>query len=780
MHEFLATCPQGFESTLCTQLLALGAAEVEEKAGGAGFKAEFATAQTICLHATLASRIMLRLVTFKCEDDSDLYMGSYGVNWERYFTADKTIAVSFFGTSETLRNTQYSALKIKDGLCDRFFSREKRRPDVQKDDPMVHVTGRLHRGEATLYLDLCGASLQQRHIQKKIGEAPLNENLAAYLLLRAGYSGGNFIDPMCGSGTLLIEAAALATGRAAALSRRHFAFENLTLYEKEAFARAKEEAAKRFEEGKQRFLQSGFRIVGFDKDPKMVKTALENIESAGLSSVVQVYEGAVEDFANPLYGEPLTVITNPPYGERLGSAADLLSLYETLGRKLKEQCPKTTAGVISSDPALLSAVRLSAFKTYKVHNGPLKCEFRLYKIEEGGTLKEEDEALDFQNRLKKNLKNLKSLAAREGWEAYRLYDGDLPEYRAAIDRYADYYVLQEYRAPASVDPKTARRRLMLMIEGTMKVTGCDSSHLIVKTRQIQQGLRQYQKNENGGIRLTVAEGKARFEVNLDEYLDTGLFLDSRPVRQRLSALCQGKSLLNLFCYTGSATVQAALGGAVRSLSVDMSRTYLQWCLQNFKLNGLDLKRHEILQADCLSYISRTDAQKWDVIYIDPPSFSNSKRMEHSFDVMRDQTALLSNLTGHLNDGGTILFCTNLRSFKLDEESLKPYGLTAEDISAATIPQDFKRNQKIHHCYLLRFDRSAQTQRPEPMVSRLSEAKWEGKIAGSRGGRFKDEGAGVYGRGRSEPAREREDKRQPGKENKRRRTPRVFGPQGEQE
>ncbi len=776
MHDFLATCPQGFESTLCRQLHLLGAAEVEEKAGGAAFKAEFATAQTICLHAALASRIMLRLVSFKCEDDSDLYMGSYGVNWERYFDVDKTIAVSFLGTSDALRNTQYSALKIKDGLCDRFFSREGRRPDVSRDNPMVHVAGRLHRGEAALYLDLCGDSLQQRHIQKKIGEAPLNENLAAYLLLRAGYEGGNFIDPMCGSGTLLIEAASMATRRAASLSRKHFAFENLSLYDKDSFAKARQDALECFERGKQKFLHSGFKIIGFDKDPKMVKTALENLESAGLSSEVQVYEGAIEDFVNPLCGEPLTVITNPPYGERLGSAPDLLSLYETLGRKLKEQCPKTTAGVISSDPALLCALRLCAFKTYKVHNGPLKCEFRLYKIERRGTLKEEDEALDFQNRLKKNLKNLKTMAQREGLEAYRLYDGDLPEYRAAIDRYGDYYVLQEYRAPSSVDPKIARRRLMLMIEGAMKVLGCNSSHLIVKTRQIQQGTGQYQKNSGGGIIVAVAEGKARFEVNLDEYLDTGLFLDSRPVRKRLAMLSGGKSLLNLFCYTGSATVQAALGGATHSLSVDMSRTYLQWCLKNFKLNGLDLKRHEILQADCLSYISRTDAKKWDVIYIDPPSFSNSKRMEHSLDVMRDQTALLSNLTGHLNDGGVILFCTNLRSFKLDEEGLKPYGLAAEDISAPTIPQDFKRNQKIHRCYLLHFDKSAQTKEPEPMVSRVKEAKWEGKIAGSSDGRIKDDGKSICGLGGGKAGPE--DKRPPQKDKMKRRTIRVFGPQGE--
>ncbi len=267
-----------------------------------------------------------------------------------------------------------------------------------------------------------------------------------------------------------------------------------------------------------------------------------------------------------------------------------------------------------------------------------------------------------------------------------------------------------------------------MLSATVEVAGVSGDKVILKSREVMSGDRQYEKSEE--LRnefITVNEDNALFKVNLYDYLDTGLFLDGRLIRKLIREKSQGKSVLNLFAYTCSASVAAALGGATRVVSVDMSKTYLNWGMDNFKLNSLSLDNTDFIQADCLAWLSKDQEEKFDLIYIDPPTFSNSKRMESSFDVKRDHVQLLANLTRHLKDGGEVIFCNNMRGFVLDE-SISEYGFSFENISEKTLPRDFARDKKIHTCYRLVFNRADMVKQPEPMTSGKAAPKWQKSLS----------------------------------------------------
>ncbi|HCU2401455.1 TPA: bifunctional 23S rRNA (guanine(2069)-N(7))-methyltransferase RlmK/23S rRNA (guanine(2445)-N(2))-methyltransferase RlmL, partial [Enterobacter hormaechei] len=308
-------------------------------------------------------------------------------------------------------------------------------------------------------------------------------------------------------------------------------------------------------------------------------------------------------------------------------------------------------------------------------------------------------AEDYANRLRKNLKKFEKWAKQEGIECYRLYDADLPEYNVAVDRYADWVVVQEYAPPKTIDAQKARQRMLDVIAATIAVLGISPNKLVLKTRERQKGKNQYQKMGEKGDFIEVGEYNARLWVNLTDYLDTGLFLDHRIARRMLGQMSKGKDFLNLFSYTGSASVHAGLGGARSTTTVDMSRTYLEWAERNLRLNGLTGRQHRLLQADVLGWLRDTDEQ-FDLIFIDPPTFSNSKRMEDSFDVQRDHLRLMTDLKRLLRKGGTIMFSNNKRGFRMDHDGLAELGLKAQEISQKTLSQDFARNRQIHNCWLI--------------------------------------------------------------------------------
>ena len=420
---------------------------------------------------------------------------------------------------------------------------------------------------------------------------------------------------------------------------------------------------------------------------------------------------------NPSPEQSGTVICNPPYGERLGTTPALIALYSAFGQRLKQQFAGWNVSVFSSEEGLLDCLRLRSHRQFKAKNGPLDCIQKNYQISDR-TLSQQNEpsmvensiifqqnievAADFANRLQKNIKKIEKWAKQQGLDAYRLYDADLPEYNLAVDRYADHIVVQEYAAPKNIDENKARQRLLDAVSAILSVTGVETNKLILKVREKQKGANQYEKLANKGEYFYVNEYGAKLWVNLTDYLDTGLFLDHRLTRKMLGEMAKDKDFLNLFAYTGSATVHAALGGAKSTTTVDMSNTYLNWAEQNLILNDIEGKQHKLIQADCLQWLERCE-REFDLIFVDPPTFSNSKRMEDSWDVQRDHIKLLANLKRILRPQGTIIFSNNKRGFKMDFAALEQIGLTAVEISTKTLPLDFERNQRIHNCWLLKVE-----------------------------------------------------------------------------
>lgn len=307
----------------------------------------------------------------------------------------------------------------------------------------------------------------------------------------------------------------------------------------------------------------------------------------------------------------------------------------------------------------------------------------------------------FANRLGKNIKHLMKWAKRNHIEAWRIYDRDIPQFPFAIDVYGDHIHLQEYDTGWLMQPEEYEQWLNDVLEAIGFVTGFEPDHIHLKRRERQKGTQQYEKTGKQGEDFIVTENGRRFWVNLDKYLDTGLFLDHRNTRRKVGDTAAGKRFLNLFSYTGSFTVYAATGGAISSETVDLSNTYLDWAKRNFELNAIDLSRHQIIRADVFQYLkhAQNEGKKFDLIVMDPPSFSNSKKMLDILDIQRDQMKLISGAMNLLASDGLMYFSNNLRSFELDAHIMEKYAV--KDVSKQSVPDDF-RNKKIHQCWEIRY------------------------------------------------------------------------------
>ena len=707
MKQLFATTARGFEELLKVELTELGATECKIAQGGAHFQADDETLYRSLLWSRLASRILLPIVNGKVYSDLDLYSIVTGQDWLSYFDEKATFFVDFNGTNQEIRHTQFGAMRVKDAIVDYFERQGKARPNVDKDYPDVRIHVYLNKEELVVSLDLSGEALHLRGYREDTGQAPLRETLAAAIVLRSGWKKGTpLVDPMCGSGTLLIEAAQMEAQIALQLHRLHWGFDCWKGHNQDAWDKVKAEAVQQAETYFNQNLKPHF--YGFDLDHRVLKKAQKNAQNAGVAHLIHWKQGDVAALKNPSPDEVGTVICNPPYGERLGTTPALIALYSVFGQRLKNEFGGWNASIFSSESTLLDCLRMRSHRQFKAKNGPLDCVQKNYQISERKESASENPlefdrtstvAVDFANRLQKNIKKIEKWAKQQGLDAYRLYDADLPEYNVAVDRYGDHIVVQEYAAPKNIDENKARQRLLDAVTATLQVTGIETNKLILKVRQKQKGTNQYEKLANKGEYFYVNEYGAQLWVNLTDYLDTGLFLDHRLTRKMVGEMAKGKDFLNLFAYTGSATVHAALGGAKSTTTVDMSNTYLNWAEQNLILNDIEGKQHKLIQADCLQWLEKCDRQ-FDLIFVDPPTFSNSKRMEDSWDVQRDHIKLMRNLKRILRPNGTIVFSNNKRGFKMDFEALDELGLSAVEISAKTLPLDFERNKQIHNCWIV--------------------------------------------------------------------------------
>ncbi|WP_318453000.1 bifunctional 23S rRNA (guanine(2069)-N(7))-methyltransferase RlmK/23S rRNA (guanine(2445)-N(2))-methyltransferase RlmL [Photobacterium leiognathi] len=707
MNQYLAITSRGLENLLADELEQLGAQNIQVVHAGVRFKAEQATAYRCCLWTRISSRIIQVLSEFNVRDDMDLYLGATAINWMNYFDSNTRIVVDFNGTNREIRNSQYGAMKIKDAIVDRFTKADLRRPNIDRERPDLRVHMRLSGEKGILGLDMAGSGLHQRGYRSEAGKAPLRETHAAALVIKSGWTPEQpLLDPMCGSGTLLIEAAMIAAEIAPGLKRKRWGFESIKDFDKDAWMEIHAEATVKSRRGPAKVTTKFF---GREMDRRVLAVARDNAGRAGVKDLIDFEYGDATQLVRPEGFETGVILCNPPYGERLGTTPELISLYKEFGNRLKLAFAGSVAAIYSSSNELLSCMRMRADKQFKLRNGALDCVLKTYLITAGSVQKEdgqaegvivqEEVAPDFANRLKKNIAKLGKWAKREGVECYRIYDADIPNYNAAIDKYKDYIIIQEYAAPKSVSEELARRRIMDILRATIEVTGVESNKVILKVRERQKGKSQYQKLSSAERHMVVEEYGVELKVNLYDYLDTGLFLDHRITRRMLGKMAPGKDFLNLFSYTGSATVHAAVGGAKTTTTVDMSNTYLRWAQENMELNNQVGSQHEFIQADCLQWLQEVD-DTFDLIFIDPPTFSNSKRMKQSFDIQRDHIMLMENLKRMLRPEGQIVFSNNKRHFKMDLDKLNELGLHAKNISDKTLPMDFAKNKQIHNCWII--------------------------------------------------------------------------------
>ena len=851
-HEFYASCPEGFEVALADELRGLGLRQVRRLKGRVTFVGPAADAYRACLWSRLASRIFVTLARFDARDADELYENAAAIAWEHILRPGATLAVAARGTSDELRNSHFSALRVKDAVCDRLARVLGERPSVDTDCPDCRLSLTIRGDRASLQLDLSGDPLFKRlpreatrpgaaHVLRpdyaalalaqvnwqqtcanalvNTGDAaaPAAENDAATAANRAKSDEPNasansgcdldaaaseeasthsaqpidrdsaptafpvLIDLCCAGGGITLEAASVLAGRAPGIDRERWGFFGWAEHDEAAWTELHADALAQAERARGR----AARIVATDLSGDAVSCARRVLKAAGLADRVI--------FAQPDAEKILRKLSIPVISGATATGGIVLDTTEVALTKLprllalvndvRDGSPLPGSG-IALDLPIAALTRDAVIEqtlgtaTNRIAVMPNNEEAQLLTFAErtpaGGAPKGEGNdvteprdnrvALDlgdgapcpvflpesdqFARRLRKVAKQRRKWAQREGVTCYRVYDADLPDYSAAIDLYEGstatpgrWLVIAEYAAPRSVDPALAEKRLLDILAIAPRILDVEPENVFAKARIRSRGGSQYGKQAGGSnpskggkprggrggstpanhpgqgagsgapsdIRTRrlplIEEGGLTFAVNFNDYLDTGIFLDHRITRGLVREHAKNaRYFLNLFAYTGTATCYAADAGVEETVTVDLSNTYLDWAERNMEQNGFVGPDHHYVRADVMSWIRdmRATRNRWDLIFCDPPTFSNSSKMgRRTWDVQRDHVELLVGLSRLLSREGEAIFSCNLRTFRPDTEELARAGVVLTDITAQTIPEDFARNKKIHHCYLVR-------------------------------------------------------------------------------
>ena len=846
LHEFYASCPEGFETALADELRGMGLRQVRPLKGRVAFAGSPADAERACLWSRLASRIFVVLGRFACANAEDLYEATRSIAWERILRAGATIAVTARGTNDELRNSHFAALRVKDALCDRMLEVEGRRPNVDTDDPDARISLTLRGNRASIQLDLSGDPLFKRlpreatrthaaHVLRPDyaalacaqgnwqeicstaltntkdamgdedtaaptdGSAPADGNvLAGSTAERPTPALPVMIDACCAGGGVVLEAASILADRAPGLERRNWGFQSWSEHDAATWRELLNEADRRAELAKGRVA----RIVATDPSGDAVACARRILKAAGLADRVIFAQPDLDKISRKLMmpaccgGEPRGFVFLDTTETAISKMSRVLDLATSLhagacgADPVRAMLSTMPTVALTRDDLLIRALGEPA-RSLRVMPNNEEAELAVFSAANGaisageGNVAAEDsmpaedavessvapspattlidlgdgkpcpvlipESEQFARRLRKVAKLRRKWAQREGVTCYRVYDADLPDYSAAIDLYEGsattpgrWLVIAEYAAPREVDPALAEARLLDILTLAPRILQVDPDNVFAKARIRSRGGSQYGKQAGGtspsgqhgkggkprggrggsasnrpsqgagsgtpsDIRTRrlplIEEGGLTFAVNFNDYLDTGIFLDHRITRGLVREHARGKRFfLNLFAYTGTATCYAADAGVEETVTVDLSNTYLDWAERNMEQNGFVGPDHHYVRADVMSWIRdmRQTRNRWDLIFCDPPTFSNSSKMgRRTWDVQRDHVELLVGLSRLLSREGEAIFSCNLRTFRPDIEELARAGVVLTDITDETIPEDFARNKKIHHCYLVK-------------------------------------------------------------------------------
>ena len=811
-REFFATCPKGFEQLLAGELRSLGAEGVRSLHGQVAFTGSLETAYRACLWSRIASRVVLVIAHAAAANADELYESLYELPWESHVALTSTFAVDAHGMNDELRNTQFIALRAKDAICDRLQAKLGARPSVEVRNPDVTVVVRVRNNRLTCGIDLSGDPLFRRGTSRRAADDGLGGMRPDYAaaMLAAGawhrlvrHGSPTLVAAFSGSGTLVSEAAGIALDRAPGLLRSRWGFTGWLGHDEKAWDALLEEADERAARGAEK--AGELTLVTVDPRRGAASAASAALRASGIEAKL-THLSSADEIASALAGaeaartlatvdlswlepdeparEVAAISLATCVADALPAGAGIVALAQgpTLGAALSLEPTGSLETFLGRDAADITTYEAGRALAASDAEAPATPAARATVTLKNGTrvpvlVPQSDQ---FAARLAKVAKLRAKWARREDVSCYRVYDADLPDYAVAIDLYeaseqsrgadahARWLVVQEYAAPKDIDHELAHRRLLDVLAIAPRVMGVDAGNVTLRVRRRAKGGSQYanegkaEERRSRRDRLALApgahlvdEGGLTFEVNLAERLDTGLFLDHRDVRARVREMAKetlgSKRFLNLFAYTGTATCYAADGGAKHTTTVDLSRTYLDWAERNMERNGFTGRDHEFVQADVVRWVTeqRHTYNRWDLVFCDPPTFSNSKRMGRDvFDVQRDHAELLIGISRLLTANGVCLFSCNLRGFEPDVEKLARAGVEIHDVTEGTIPEDFKRNAKIHHVYLVK-----RTPRPEASAAPAAPARAEGTPQNSpartgerRGGYGSRDGRSRYGSG----------------------------------
>lgn len=763
--EFFATCPKSFEALLADELRALGTPGVRPLRGQVAFGGTLADAYRVCLWSRLASRVVLVLGHAGAHDADALYEGLKALAWEEHLGQGATLAVDAHGTNDELRSTQFAALRSKDAIVDRLLAKLGARPNVNAARPDVRVMVRVSRDRATVGIDLSGEPLFRRGYERsdssrRVPLAPLRADYAAALLAEGGWyrqvrhGHASLVSAFSGAGSVLAEAAAQLLDRAPGLLRTTWGFTGWLGHDTAAWGNLLDEAQARADAAQADMTAGGrsLSLVALDTRAGAEGAARQLLRAAGMDVPVRfMRKGTLPDQADARQALLVCDLSWLRADEVAQQAGALAACSGLAGAGYDCAVALTTDATLDVALGVAPAETLPVFvgqehATIRRYDGTMPSGERpmveLPSRTGGATLQVPvllPASEQFARRLAKVAKARAKWARREDVSCYRIYDADLPDYAVTIDLLEGselvparhgrgrWLAVYEYAAPRDVDATLARERLLDVLAIAPVALGVDPQNVFVRVRTKGRGGAQYADEATGvregsgrtgsvrrpghvplpvGAHL-IDEGGLTFEVNFRSRLDYGIFLDHRDTRALLREMAKqtkgSKRFLNLFAYTGTATCYAADGGCRHTTTVDMSAPSLSWARRNMERNGFVGPEHEYVQADVIRWVGeqRHSRNRWDLVFCDVPTFSNSTGMRGSWDVQRDHAELLIGLSRLLTREGVAVFSCNLRSFRPDVEALARAGVTIEDITRETIPEDFSRNPKIHHCYLVR-------------------------------------------------------------------------------
>ncbi|QFQ32533.1 bifunctional 23S rRNA (guanine(2069)-N(7))-methyltransferase RlmK/23S rRNA (guanine(2445)-N(2))-methyltransferase RlmL [Buchnera aphidicola (Aphis fabae)] len=684
MNYLYASTNLGCEKLLESELIFLGAKNLNITKGGIYYEAEDVLLYKSLIWSRIASRIFICIKKFIIKNNNDLYIHTYQINWDKILYLNKTFLVKFKGNNNIIRNSLFGALTIKDAIVDQFYKQYSMRPNINLITPDIRIQAILNHNTIDIMLDLSGQSLNKRGYRKFSNTTPIKENLSAAIVLSSAWiKNSPLIDPMCGSGTLLIEAAMIYSDRAPGLKRTRWGFQSWKGYNKFLWNTVLNEANKKFETKIKECKKNLF--IGYDCNNKIIEQAKENAFNANVLDIIQFSTSNLNDLNNPYKEKEIgTLLINPPYGERENTENALVSLYIHMGYIFKKYFENWKLSIFTASEFLSNFLQMQAYEKLFFKNGPLNCFLKNYKIF-SEILNQKN--TEYENRLKKNIQKLKKWNDFKKIECFRIYDRDIPNYNIVVDVYKKWLIIQEYESPKIINTHYAYKRLCHAIYYTKEILSIPIDNIVFKIRKKQKNKSQYQKLFNSNKFFIVQEYYAKLLINLTDYLDTGLFLEHRRIRKLINTMSYGKDFLNLFAYTGSASVYAGLGGAKTTTTIDISKTYIQWSIKNMSINNLIGKQHSFIQSNCLEWI-KSNYQTFDLIFLNPPTFSNSKKMKKIFELKKDYLDLINSLKKNLRKNGYIIFSSSTNNFQINFDEVNKMQLYVKNITHLVQSKDF--------------------------------------------------------------------------------------------